>query len=349
MRPMANAATGWTRALLRAFVAVTLMLTITATSFVAAHHLTAPQAVLADDDDGGDDDDDDGGGNGTGGNGTGGNGTGGGPGDKKDKDKDDPADHDQGQGNDDQADQPGQGGPVVQVPEYRVVVECAPFDDSRSACMFIGLGDTGVKRVAVPHAEVCATVDGDSGDDGGAPAAEMLNATTGEPSYVSEDASLLLLLAGTVETNTTTTYWIWADDDQLYPATGPALVCDQPPAQETAAPPPTTGAILIRAFDCDPGIVAGADVDWYAACAQPATGATFSVSADAAGTAATAQDGATDDDGRLAVADLAPGTYQVEQTDGNWCHAESDNVDDQGDVLVEAGVESTIWVFNCQA
>ncbi|MGH2535084.1 MAG: hypothetical protein ACRDJW_22710 [Thermomicrobiales bacterium] len=336
--------TNWarsTRTLFRAIVALLLLTSITGAALFTAHPGAAPQRVLADDDDNGDGDDDNGADDDDGG-----NGRGAGPPDDKDKDKDK---DDQEQNNGYQPESPGEGGPVVQLPEFRVVVECALFDDSRSACMFVGLGDIGVKRVAVPHATVCAPVDGDNIDDSEAPEVDLLNATTGEPSYVADEAALLLLLAGTVETSATTTYWIWANDDQLYPATGPALVCDQPPAEKDATPPPTTGAILVRAFSCDPGVTAGADVDWYAACAEPDTGVSFSVKAAVAGTAGTAQDGATDDSGRLSVPELAPETYQVEQTDGNWCHAESDNVDDQGDVIVEAGVETTIWVFNCQA
>ncbi len=33
--------------------------------------------------------------------------------------------------------------------------------------------------------------------------------------------------------------------------------------------------------------------------------------------------------------------------DGDWCHAESDNVDEQGNVVVLAAEVSTVWVFHC--
>jgi hypothetical protein len=32
---------------------------------------------------------------------------------------------------------------------------------------------------------------------------------------------------------------------------------------------------------------------------------------------------------------------------GNWCHAESDSVNAQGDVTVRANERSTVWIFHC--
>jgi len=46
-------------------------------------------------------------------------------------------------------------------------------------------------------------------------------------------------------------------------------------------------------------------------------------------------------------ASLDPGAYRLDLTGIDWCHAESDNVDASGDVVVEAGAEATVWIFTC--
>jgi hypothetical protein len=54
-----------------------------------------------------------------------------------------------------------------------------------------------------------------------------------------------------------------------------------------------------------------------------------------------------DANGVLRLEDLAPGRYRLVQTDVDWCHAESDRVDDQGSVVVNAGERASVWIFNC--
>lgn len=343
--------------LIRTLAIAALVVSLTTGGMIAAGQPVTPIAALADDDDEDEDEDDEhddkGGDDGDEAADNSGKGSDKGRGNDKDKgkdkekEKDDPDVHDRGHGNDDKPDNRGRGGPVTRLPAFRVVVECAPFGDGRSACLFLGLGDAGVARLVVPEVELCATVDGASDSD--APDVERLSTATGAPALVANDDALLLVLAAAVETSGSTTYWVWADDGQLYPATGPALICDEPaPVADAAAPPPTTGAIVIRAFACGAGVAAGADVDWYAVCAEPASAADFTIQPAGAVTSGAAESGVTDSEGRLVVPDLPPGTYHVEQSNGNWCHAESDSVDDQGDIIVGAGVESTVWVFDCE-
>ncbi len=52
--------------------------------------------------------------------------------------------------------------------------------------------------------------------------------------------------------------------------------------------------------------------------------------------------------GEATFADLPPGRYDLDDVDGAWCHAESDAVNAEGDVVVEAGVATTVWLFYCQ-
>ena len=47
--------------------------------------------------------------------------------------------------------------------------------------------------------------------------------------------------------------------------------------------------------------------------------------------------GATDGDGILRFTRLQPGTYDLQEVDATWCHAESDSVDARGQVVVAAG------------
>jgi hypothetical protein len=37
----------------------------------------------------------------------------------------------------------------------------------------------------------------------------------------------------------------------------------------------------------------------------------------------------------------------LEPNEGTWCHAESDAVDEAGNVVVEEGVDSGVWIFTC--
>jgi hypothetical protein len=307
------------------------------------------------DDDDDDDDDQDNNGRGNSGNDNPGNSG------KKDKDKqkDDPADHDQGQGNDDKAKEPP--GLVTQLPEFRVRVECAVEDGTaRTACIFLGInasqpGDDAVTQLAVPHDVVCGVVTGGSfldGDDG-KPAQLSQSMSDDVPAYVGDDDALLLLIDAQVMIAGESTYWVMADDQRVYPATGPGLACAESAGSVLTTPEPTptpapTGSIVVRSFLCEPGISAGEEIDWYTVCDEPAAETAFSVESTTLGTGGEPMTGQADENGELAFNGLDPATYHLERTDGNWCHAESDSVNENGDVMVEAGDDATIWVFSCQ-
>jgi uncharacterized surface anchored protein len=44
---------------------------------------------------------------------------------------------------------------------------------------------------------------------------------------------------------------------------------------------------------------------------------------------------------------LSPGSYKLVEVDGTWCHAESNSVNAQGDVVVQANKLSEVWIYNC--
>ncbi len=55
----------------------------------------------------------------------------------------------------------------------------------------------------------------------------------------------------------------------------------------------------------------------------------------------------TDAGGQARFSLLEPGLYVLTQLERDWCHAKSDGVDEQGNVVVTAGERTTVWVFAC--
>lgn len=51
-------------------------------------------------------------------------------------------------------------------------------------------------------------------------------------------------------------------------------------------------------------------------------------------------------EGVLILDHLPPGRYQLEEVGSHWCHARSDSVEAQGQVVVKAGQWATAWAFN---
>jgi hypothetical protein len=109
--------------------------------------------------------------------------------------------------------------------------------------------------------------------------------------------------------------------------------------------PATTGTILVIAFDCPAGVNPNS-ADWFATCTNVSSGVTFRLMMNGA-PADSATTGTTDDQGNLTFGNLDPGTYHLTEETGDWCHAESDNVDENGDVIVGVSERSTVWIFHC--
>lgn len=90
----------------------------------------------------------------------------------------------------------------------------------------------------------------------------------------------------------------------------------------------------------------GPEVDWAAVCALSIDGATFRLTP-VEETAALPPSVGTTAGGVLSFDQLPPGRYQLEEVDSCWCHAQSDSVNAEGQVVVEAGQRVTVWVYNC--
>ena len=52
-------------------------------------------------------------------------------------------------------------------------------------------------------------------------------------------------------------------------------------------------------------------------------------------------------DGIVRFPNLRPGTYKLTEVDGQWCFAQSNSVNAQGNVIVQANKLSEVWVYNC--
>ena len=151
--------------------------------------------------------------------------------------------------------------------------------------------------------------------------------------------TLTLTLAGKIEGGKSATYWLETDEG-LFPASGPALV----PAPEEESP--DAGVLIVRAASC-PTRRARNDYDWFGQCALPVATRKLTVQLINGNQVTEVTTGDTDAGGRRSFRQLAPGTYRVAPEGANWCYAASDNVSQNGDIAIEAGARTTVWVFNC--
>lgn len=110
----------------------------------------------------------------------------------------------------------------------------------------------------------------------------------------------------------------------------------------------TTGEIKVVKYACDlPGNKRPANFDWFANCPVEGDGVKFTLSVQQGGKFVPKFTGITNADGILNFSNLKPGTYQLKEVGGDWCHAESDNVNPQGNLIVTAGKRTSVWIFNC--
>jgi hypothetical protein len=152
-----------------------------------------------------------------------------------------------------------------------------------------------------------------------------------------ELSTLTLTLEGNVVPGKATTYWVETDAGRR-PAPGPALV----QVEETT---PDAGTIIAEARTCAIG-EAQPEYDWFGQCTTPAVDMPFTL-LPATGDGGPLATVATNAQGRAHFGGLAPGTYLLQPEGTIWCYAESDRVDSNGNIIVEAGVESHVWSFIC--
>lgn len=270
-------------------------------------------------------------------------------------DKNEPPKDDQGK--DDKKEKPdkAKGKPIAESNEYQVQVNCiynAILDESD--CSFSGVAPDDGKKVdliQLPSAAVCAEIIG--GDYEYVDPDPNTNVT----GYKSrgKQAAFSLQLEGEVTASGSTTYWFKVASN-VFPASGAGLQCEPavaedpkesaPDATATSEPASSSGSLTISTYTCIDVPTERDDYDWFGAChlldgsvdyvLEPVDPATEPV-----GT------GVASATGELTFSELESGTYSLERSDATWCHAESDNVNGEGDVIIAAGEHSNVWTFFC--
>jgi hypothetical protein len=252
---------------------------------------------------------------------------------------------------------------VKPIENYTVDVGCTYASGSdQTSCTFSGLSpyEDEITFVLVPVDAACVDL-----AEGATPVSGSL-----VDGYQSDtgDSRLELVFAGPVDTAGQAVYWVLTDEG-LYPATGQGLACNENPATE-APPTPTpqqlqpvatvtptpasvltpitqdeTGSIVVEARTC-PLASAPERFDWFGQCSPAPSGVTFELT-DLASATGEPRTLSTDDSGNARFENLSPGKYDLIETTADWCHAESDSVNDLGQIVVQAGMLSTVWIFNC--
>lgn len=261
--------------------------------------------------------------------------------DKEDKDKQEQEDHKDKSAT----------SPVEPDAGYGIDVACTVAGDAtRTACTFSAVTPAGGKApsdLVIPEDTVCARV---IGGDFSTVAPDPITNVTGY--RATGHGSSTLVLNGQITLGGSATYWIKAANE-VFPAPGARLVCGDLAASTTteSTPPtatvamPTTGTVRVNTYTCT-GVPADTSAfDWYSACA--AGGEHRYALTLAAGDATDAHATDTANTGAATFLGLPPGTYDLHDVNAKWCHAESNNVNAQGNVVVEANKETTVWFFYC--
>lgn len=274
----------------------------------------------------------------------------------KDKDKE-KKDKDKGKGN----------STVEPAAPYRVEVSCSPDEAAdQTVCTFTGVAPEGAKKVGhvdLPAADVCTTVLGGDADY------VDPDPNTGVVGYKSKGGGgvFSLILEGEVAPGGTATYWVKAGPG-VFPATGPGLVCGPaspsgaavsaevnvtgtfatPATPATAAAAPAGGTVAVHTYACAAD-VDPATVDWFGACRPGVPGVRFTLSPADLAQPAPVGDGVTEPNGEIRFEGLIPGSYELDAPDVVWCHAESDNVNARGEVVVDSGAVVSVWIFLCDS
>lgn len=158
----------------------------------------------------------------------------------------------------------------------------------------------------------------------------------------------------------------YGPDLEVTPTASPTTVT-QPTTSAQQAPPPTpaevvtsgtatveatteltdtTGSIVVEHFDC-PIATVQSGYDWFGQCEPAGEGGRFRLVPDVEDPTDSLR-AVTDAGGHARFSQLAPGVYVLTQLESDWCHAKSDGVDEQGNVVVTAGERTTVWAFSCQ-
>ncbi|HQY30880.1 MAG TPA: SpaA isopeptide-forming pilin-related protein, partial [Thermomicrobiales bacterium] len=126
---------------------------------------------------------------------------------------------------------------------------------------------------------------------------------------------------------------------------GANIVCDWfniPKAVVTPVPGGGNGSITVILSAC---VKDAKDIsDFATECSPYGADVAFSLKAANGGSASTVK---TDATSKAIFAGLKDGTYSLDQVDGDWCKAQSDRVDSSGNLIVQNGGNTNVYIFNC--
>jgi hypothetical protein len=235
---------------------------------------------------------------------------------------------------------------VVTTLPYHIGVTC-DYDTAtdQTSCLFIGSGPeeaSPIVAILLPTDVLCgAVVETD---------AELVDGSEGSVHRYRSTARdqesrprCTIVFAGRVAPAESAIYWCETKDG-TFPAEGDGLSCPQEASAEAISD--STGAVLVYPLRCPASDKSG-DYDWYASCPPDPEARTFElrrVGEMVVSEALTAGSTGTEP-ARFLL--LAPGGYALTEVGGDWCHAESDNISDEGELIVEAGKRTNVWVFHC--
>jgi hypothetical protein len=127
------------------------------------------------------------------------------------------------------------------------------------------------------------------------------------------------------------------------PTTNAALVAT---ATSVPATPPATGLIVVHVMRCPAGTPA-AQMDWEHSCRVADSSIDLQIQATDGPFAGWFQESHLGNDGIARFWALPAGRYRLDLLGIDWCHAESDNVDRNGDLVVVAGDPVNVWTYLC--
>ncbi|MEJ7837752.1 MAG: hypothetical protein WKF81_02995 [Thermomicrobiales bacterium] len=270
-------------------------------------------------------------------------------------DKNEPPKDDQGKNDKKEKPDKEKNKPIAESNDYQVQVACTYDKDlDQSECSFTGVAPEDGKKIGLiqlPATAVCAEIVG--GDHEYVDPDPNTN-VTGYRSRGNE-AAFSLILQGEVTASGSATYWFKVASS-VVPASGAGLQCEPavaedpaesaPEATATTEPASSSGSLTISTYTCIDVPTEREDYDWFGVC-QLLDGPVDYVLTSVDPDTEPAGSGVATATGETTFGELEPGTYRLERTDATWCHAESDNVNGEGDVIITAEAPSNVWTFFC--
>ena len=126
---------------------------------------------------------------------------------------------------------------------------------------------------------------------------------------------------------------------------GADVICDWfniPKRTATSIPAPGGGSVTVILRSC---VKQASEIDNFVSeCGAYGAGVSFTLTSKQGGTAHTVKTG---NDSTSKFTGLADGAYSLEQVTGDWCKAQAEHVDSSGNVLVQNGRNTNVYIYNC--